>query len=331
MNNLKNLINNKIIKSDKLSYALIIGLNPSQGAKSPKLWNKFYIKKKIKCKMYPADVSAKNLKNLMNKLRSDKYFIGGSVTTPYKIEIMKYLDTIDDNAKKIGSINTIVKIGKRLKGYNTDYFGASSTLSKINLKKNILILGSGGASKAVTIATFNKFKKSNFYFFNRTKSKLIFFKKSLTFKKIKILKKITDAFLIKDLDFIINTTSLGFDSWIKKNNKYYNLIFFSPLNKINKIKFTKSKNITEFKNKNLNLITKDNLTLEKFFSSNNKIEVFDIIYKPKETKILKYAKKYGNKIYNGLEMNLMQAVKGFALTNKIKNINNVKKIMKTNG
>ena len=50
MNNLKNLINNKIIKSDKLSYALIIGLNPSQGAKSPKLWNKFYIKKRLNAK-----------------------------------------------------------------------------------------------------------------------------------------------------------------------------------------------------------------------------------------------------------------------------------------
>ena len=49
------------------------------------------------------------MEKLTNFIKKDPYYIGGSVTAPYKIEIMKYLDKIDNNAEKIGSINTILK------------------------------------------------------------------------------------------------------------------------------------------------------------------------------------------------------------------------------
>ena len=169
MKNFTNLINNKVSLNEKNFYTLIIGLNPSQGARSPRLWNKVYKKKKSNCRMYPADVSLKNLRNFVNFLKNDEKFLGGSVTAPYKIEIMKYLDEIDFNAKKIGSINTIVKKGSKIKGYNTDYYGAFETLKKIRSNKDILVIGAGGASKAVIIASVDKFKKVIFFFLNRKK------------------------------------------------------------------------------------------------------------------------------------------------------------------
>ena len=62
-----------------------------------------------KIRMFPADVSNKNLKDLINLLKKDKKFIGGSVMVPYKEKVIKYLDYIDEISKKIGAVNTILK------------------------------------------------------------------------------------------------------------------------------------------------------------------------------------------------------------------------------
>ena len=75
------------------------------------------------------------------------------------------------------------------------------------------------------------------------------------------------------------------------------------------------------------MILKDSKNLKDFFKRNKNTDTFDIIYQPKNTRLLKFAKSYGNKIYNGLEMNLIQAVKGFMLVNKINNFNKIKKKM----
>lgn len=326
MSELNNYINNEILKKNS-SYTLILGLTPSQGARSPKLWNKVYKKTNSQCRMYPADVSNKNLKNLIRFLKIDKKFKGGSITAPYKEEIMKYLDIIDSDAKKIGSVNTIVKKKNKLVGFNTDYFGALTTIKKINYKKNILIFGAGGASKAVILALCKRFKRSNYFFYNRNSKKFNFLKKFPYIKKIKILKNLSQISMIKDIDLIVNTSSVGSDSWIKKNNGSFNLKFFSPLTKIKNLTLNKNKDLRSFRKKNLKLILEDTNNLKVFFQKNNKIDIFDIIYQPKNTRLLKFAKINGNKIYNGLEMNLIQAVKGFMLVNKLNNFNNIKKKM----
>lgn len=76
-----------------------------------------------------------------------------NVTIPYKKTVMPFLDRIDDDAMKIGSVNTIVKEKDgTLTGYNTDYYGFSYMLKKggIDVKdKKVLILGTGGASVTV--------------------------------------------------------------------------------------------------------------------------------------------------------------------------------------
>ena len=78
---------------------------------------------------------------------------GLNVTIPYKEQIIPYLDEIDEQAQKIGAVNTIYidkEIGK-MKGYNTDVYGFKQSLKPFleNQHQRALILGTGGASKAV--------------------------------------------------------------------------------------------------------------------------------------------------------------------------------------
>jgi len=76
-----------------------------------------------------------------------------NVTIPYKETVMPFLDSISENAVKIGSVNTVVTGNDgKLRGYNTDYFGFSYMLRKSSIdvrQKKCIVLGSGGASKTV--------------------------------------------------------------------------------------------------------------------------------------------------------------------------------------
>ena len=79
-----------------------------------------------------------------------------NVTIPYKETVIPFLDEIDDAAKAIGAVNTVVKRDGRLYGYNTDFAGMSALLCKSGIaleNKKVLILGSGGTSKTALAAT----------------------------------------------------------------------------------------------------------------------------------------------------------------------------------
>jgi shikimate dehydrogenase len=95
------------------------------------------------------------------KLIEKEIFLKGmNVTIPYKEEVLPYLDELDQTAKEIGAVNTIkcTQQGK-LKGYNTDVVGFENSILPYLKKhhKGALILGTGGASKAVAFAL----KKNN--------------------------------------------------------------------------------------------------------------------------------------------------------------------------
>lgn len=92
------------------------------------------------------EVSKENFDNFME----NKNFRAINVTIPYKEKVIPYLSYIDDIAKEIGAVNTIVNKDGKLYGYNTDYYGLKSLLekNKIDVKnKKVLILGTGGTSK----------------------------------------------------------------------------------------------------------------------------------------------------------------------------------------
>lgn len=98
------------------------------------------------------EISCENLDSFMK----NKDFKAVNVTIPYKQSVIPYLDKIDDAAKQIGAVNTIVNKKGKLYGYNTDFYGMKALFKKINLEvanKNVLILGTGGTSKtAVALA-----------------------------------------------------------------------------------------------------------------------------------------------------------------------------------
>jgi shikimate dehydrogenase len=80
---------------------------------------------------------------------------GLSVTIPHKIAIMDYLDEVDPLAREIGSVNTVVNSQGKLRGYNTDGAGALKALRDSGVELNgarVLILGSGGAARAIAFS-----------------------------------------------------------------------------------------------------------------------------------------------------------------------------------
>jgi len=163
--------------------------------------NKIYLPLKVK--------NIRQAENILNHFNFD----GCSLSMPYKEKLIKFVDKIDKNAKKIGSINTLLKKNKRLIGFNTDYFASKEIFKKQKLPKNsnILILGCGGVGKAVLHSLIDlKFKK--IYLSSRNKNK---FDKIKTKKKIIFLK--WNRRQNFKADVIVNSTPLGMFG--KFNNK----------------------------------------------------------------------------------------------------------------
>lgn len=125
-------------------------------------------------------------------------FRGLNVTIPYKEAVLKYLDEIDAEAQKIGAVNTIkVTDDNKLIGYNTDVYGFQKSLEpllKVHHKK-ALILGTGGASKAIAYV-FNKLN-IDYKFVSRTAGENRF-----TYEML-------DSEIIGDYSIIVNCSPVG--------------------------------------------------------------------------------------------------------------------------
>lgn len=98
------------------------------------------------------EVAREDLESFMMK----RDFKAINVTIPYKEAVIPFLHFIDDTAKAIGAVNTIVNKDGRLYGYNTDFMGMSALASRIGIDftgRKVLVLGTGGTSKtAVAVA-----------------------------------------------------------------------------------------------------------------------------------------------------------------------------------
>ena len=144
--------------------------------------------------------------NKLFKIIKENKLIGLNITFPFKEKIFKYLDFIDEHAKKIKSANVIYINNKTLQiyGYNTDWVGFYLSLDNfLKSKKKIkaLVLGNGGASKAICYAL----NKKNILF------------KVVTRNPINEMISYNEANkLIKDYNLIINTTILGSGVFKKK-------------------------------------------------------------------------------------------------------------------
>ena len=147
--NIRNILN--INKYDKIFYLIGDGISKSP---SPKIHNyafNFY-NLNYKYKLF----ETKNIDDI-SKILYKINFGGASVTTPFKEKIIPYLDYLSNDAKLIGSVNTIKKTD-RLEGYNTDWIALYNIIKKNRVKKSYgCVIGTGGASRAACYA----FDKSN--------------------------------------------------------------------------------------------------------------------------------------------------------------------------
>ena len=137
------------------------------------------------------------------ELKVQKSFTGMNVTIPYKEVIIPYLDDLDVSAKESGAVNTIKFIKNRTIGYNTDISGFEQSLlhwiPSLNTIKLALVLGNGGASKAITYVLRR----------NRINFKVVSRRKGADLLYSDITKK-----LFKSCNLIINTTPLGMVPWV---------------------------------------------------------------------------------------------------------------------
>lgn len=190
-----------MVKEKQIISCGLIGY-PLKHSLSSVLHNAVYEKLKIEAVYLPVEV--KSAKQAV-KLIKTKNMKQVSVTMPLKQEIMPYLDKITPEAKKIGSVNTIVNKKGKLIGSNLDVYGLKKSLqvNRVNLKnKKVAVLGAGGAARTVC------------YLVKKSKGDLLILARNL--KKAKELakefkgeaQKIADL-KTQDYDILINTTPVG--------------------------------------------------------------------------------------------------------------------------
>ncbi|TMH96339.1 shikimate dehydrogenase [Candidatus Bathyarchaeota archaeon] len=125
--------------------------SPIAHSLSPVIFNATFEKLSLNRTYVPFDVSKENLKRAIEAARTLE-FDGFNVTMPHKIAIVEMLDGLDMNAKKSGSVNTVVRTESGLVGYNTDGEGAVRAMRSYGFEpsnKRILVLGAGGAAHAL--------------------------------------------------------------------------------------------------------------------------------------------------------------------------------------
>lgn len=128
----------------------------------------------------------------------ERNFKGINVTIPYKQDVIPFLDFVDDAAKEIGAVNTVVNREGKLFGYNTDFIGLKRLIlsKKIDIEgKKVLILGTGGTSKTAT-AVAKSLKAGEIFIVSRKESP-----KTITYEQA--------VSIHKDANIIINTTPCG--------------------------------------------------------------------------------------------------------------------------
>jgi len=275
------MIENNISGPNFDFYTVIIGKKPSEGARSPKLWNKVYDFEEKKAQMIPLDVREDKLEQVFNYLKEDKQCLGGAVAVPYKEKIFNLIkDNVGEEIRTIGAVNCFHRPANRslineFTGTNTDGEAALEPIrQQLTESQNLTIglLGFGGAGKAILAFLLRDFEgKHKVCLFNRNllhkkdakKNELY----SYTFNDL-------DTF-IPHIDLLINATSVG----------------------------------------HVESIHKTPVPAKLLAKAKKSLIVYDIIYDPIKTMLLKDSEELGLKTINGLRMNLIQAVLAYGYTN----------------
>jgi len=258
----------------KTQLVILIG-NPVEHSMSPKMHNAAFQKLGLDYVYVALRVANDKVKEAIEGIRAFN-IKGANVTVPHKIKAMQFLDEIDPTAQKIGAINTILNKDGFLFGTNTDGIGAVRSLKEegVQLKgKKIVMIGAGGVARPIS------------YNFAPDASEFIIFD----------INENTALTLCKELQEKIGGTIQGFKSDPTKIAKAVQdaeiFINATPVGMYPKM----DESILP-----INLLRKD-------------LVVFDVVYNPLETKLLKDAKRVGAKAISGVMMLVYQGVAAFEL------------------
>lgn len=120
---------------------------PAKHSLSPMIHNAAFKEMNIDAEYGVFEIDSMGLQDFMDYVKAEP-ISGLSVSLPHKVDIMQYMHVIDDDAKKIGAVNTVLNNRGTLYGYNTDFIGSNLALGEIKAKK-FAVLGTGGAARAI--------------------------------------------------------------------------------------------------------------------------------------------------------------------------------------
>jgi len=159
-------------------------------------------------------------------------FIGFNITYPYKESVIPYLDSLDEDASLIGAVNTVVISEGRTRGYNTDGRGFVESLRAEGIGctgKSVLLLGAGGAAKAVAVALAGE-KVERIVVANRNYDRAKHLRDIVNSMGVKSDAVSTDILNwennLRDIELIINATPCGMHPL--EDCKPLNLKVFEP-------------------------------------------------------------------------------------------------------
>ena len=253
----------------------IVGLigHPVEHSFSPPMHNAAFEKLGMDYAYIAFDVDPNNLGSAIEGAKSLN-IKGFNVTIPHKIEVMHFLDEIDEVAGLIGAVNTIDF--KNMKGYNTDGIGAVRAIEElISIKdKNVVIAGAGGASRAISFY-LAKYGADSITILNRNVD-----------RAISLAGDVLDSGLIADVqadsiseinnylsdaDILVDTTPMGMHPHV------------------------------------------DDEPIARAEDMHEDLVVFDAVYNPNETVLIKEAIKAGAKPVYGIKMLLYQGAESFKI------------------
>ncbi len=272
---------NKDLIPPKYLYG-IIGCPLSHTA-SPALHTWLFSRLGVAASYYAWPVEEKDLPVFMQALRLLPVH-GLSVTIPYKQKIMQFVDNLDPVAVRAGAVNTLYWRDDKLQGTNTDAYGFIYPLRlRAHNPQNILILGAGGASRAVLTGLLSLSEKTNILLTTRNKDKA---------------KKLAQEFDVDFLpweeradaaaDLIVNTTPLGMQGSSSEGESA--------------------------------LLAEDFERIAEKGQSGTGLLAYDIVYRPLKTPFLSYAETAGWQIQDGLDMLIAQGLKQFEIWTGCKNL-----------
>lgn len=305
----------------------IIGEQPSKTAKSPSIWNHALRRLSMDASYVSFDTTGDRLPDLVKALRVWPPYVGGSVAMPFKVDIAAYLDDLTPAARAIGAVNTVFRgPDGGLVGDNTDAAGAVAALTRSAGRAGpfiedldgmrVVLIGAGGAGRAVAVAVAGAIGKGSLTIVSRNAEHAETVAGRARDRNPRVVAApLADlSRLVAKADVLINCTSCG-QAGLRADTggRALTLEPYSPLSAATPVAAPHGDSDPDTLRACLALAAGDiernnRESLALMLATPPLLRVFDIVYAPLETVLLRQARLTGHPVINGKSMNIQQAV-----------------------